>query len=787
MSIITTRESTEQINVEQYVSTLPYEMMNFKENFFSNIVNNENIKRIFKGTETALLTKEEIKKILEDHRNTFAQTKNKDIKYDTNHNDSSLNVNIIKKEIFNYLLNYRFFELYSSTDEIATAKVALKTMTKDDIAARKATLKNIARKSTAEQTELDNLEKNEQLASNRTLYILPKISSTTNQSSNLNMNIVGSYKPYYSNLFNSSNENIFFLSVFSLNNEDIDTFKSRMDQEIIELSEKIKSKGKDDRFAYNKIIYLINNPTDKLFYTDFFKRTLKKEFITELNTKLKNFFVSRIGNQTLRLNTTPYYNDIEKLKSDSIIRNLRNVFNLPIFTDNLFKSSVQLLVDSIKNCYLSYTDAKFRKSLSENVNINTFNIYTRLENLDDAEPMNTIVAANDYYYIFLENGHDPRVGKFQVSNEAKNQYFFVVDRNKGVFKKWKTALDASGNMKTFGVDQSTWSEEYKKYKNIYNPGTAASLQDNPDDNAQDDIEPENQEKQDRDDNRILVQVRYNYGQIQFKNIQDKINTPFNGVIKFHMIARPYELYDWFKFNMIDRTFDRNKSEINYYPDTVFDRESLTAFLKSENKWTEKTRLPLEFLKLNVDISQLKKYSDYIYDNFKKNVNLNLNDTTFEEKIKKGIIDIIFEKNGLIYVKTTNIIAEKEKEKADADNFKIINCKYVTINKKSIEPDITHYFNKNSKEERNHLRDANKNIKELTNVCNQDKKTGGLAILQITRDVIGDSTQLMISAECKKRSRRIKNKVQQAFNYIFQGGKTFTRNARSKRSRKYYRT
>ena len=42
MSIITTtREATQQINVEQYVSTLPYEIMPFKENFFTNIVNNQ--------------------------------------------------------------------------------------------------------------------------------------------------------------------------------------------------------------------------------------------------------------------------------------------------------------------------------------------------------------------------------------------------------------------------------------------------------------------------------------------------------------------------------------------------------------------------------------------------------------------------------------------------------------------------------------------------------------------------------------------------------------------------
>jgi len=820
MSTVLFRESTQQITVEQYVSTLPYEIMPFKENFFTNIVDNENIKRIFKGSVTEQLTKDEIKKTLEDHRKKFVKLKNKEMPYDLTSGDKSLNINVIEKEIFNYLLNYRLFELYSSTEEISAAKFKIKDMGGEDaVSAKKVALKNEikdledtskttpARKDELKQkmNELATLEKYESLATNRTLYILPKIYSPTNQpvGTNLNINIIEPFKTYYSDMLNSTNDNIFFLSVFSINPEDLATFKSRMDQDFINLTEKIKMKGRDEKTAYTKIIYYINNTKDKFFYTDFFKRTLQKEYIAEVESRLKNFCVGRIGSQTLRLYTTPYYNDIEKLKSEMIIRNLRAAHSLPVLTDNLFKLAVQLLVDSIRDCYLSYTDAKFRKSLSENVNINTFNIYSRLENLDDSDPTNTLIASNDYYYLFLEKGHDPRVGKFQISNEAKNQYFFVVDRQKGVFKKWKSSgVDSSGNPSAFKIgDEATWSKEFKKYKDIYNPGKNATAQDNPDEEFLD-IEQEQEdtlEKQNRNDTRILVQIRYNFGQIQFKNIQDTINTQYTGnVIKFHTIMRLYEMYDWFKYNSIDRTFDRTKSEITYYSDTIFDKPSLIAYLKSINKWTEKSRLSLEFLKLNSDITQLKKYSDFIYDNYKgninQNVNLNLNDTSFEEKIKKNIIEILFEPNGLIYIKPTNITAEKEKEKADADNFKIINYKFVSVNKKSVDSDIKQYFSRNNGEEGNRLKNKDKNLNELKSVAKQYKKTVGFVIVQITRDVIGDTTGLLIKAECKKRTKRIKSKIQKAFDYIFQGGKTMPRNqkrnktrSRSKRSKKYYRT
>lgn len=822
MTTVLYRESTQQITVEQYVSTLPYEIMPLKENFFTNIFDNENIKRIFKGSETAPLTKEEIRDTLQEYRKTFVKFKNKEMPYDMTKGDKSLKTNVIQKEIFNYLLNYRLFELYSTPEDIASAKIQLKTnagqrdvndATSADKMKFKTEIKNLEGIATpteaqkgelkTKRLELDTLEKNEALATNRTLYILPKIYAPTNQpvGTNLNINIIEPFKKYYSDILNSNNENIFFLSVFSINNEDLETFKSRMDQDFINLTEKIKIKGRDEKTAYNKIIYYINNTTDKLFYTDFFKRVLKKEFIAELNTRLKNFCIGRIGSQQLRLYTTPYYNQIENLKSEMVVRNLKASHNVPVLTDNLFKLAIQLLVDSIKDCYLSYTDAKFRKSLSENVNINTFNIYSRLENLDDSDPTNTVVASNDYYYLFLEKGHDPRIGKFQVSNEAKQQYFFVVDRQKGVFKKWKSALDKDGNHVEFQKDISgTWSEEFKKYKAIYNPGANAKLDDNPDDDLLD-IEQEQEdtlEKTDRNDIRILVQIRYNFGQIQFKNIQEKINTQFTGnVIQFHKIVRLYEMYDWFKYNSIDRTFDRTKSEISYYSDTIFDKPSLIAFLKSENKWTDKTRISLEFLKLNSDVAQLKKYSDFIYDNYRgnvnQNVNLNSDDTNFEEKIKKSIIEILFDKNGLIYIKPTNTVAEKEKEKADADNYKILSYNYVSINKKTVDQDIRKYFNRNSQEEGNRLKNRGKNIKELTSVSKQYKKTVGVVIVQITRDVVGDSTNLLIKAECKKRTKRIKSKIQKAFDFVFQGGKTMPLNkkrktrTKSKRSKKYYRT
>jgi len=855
------RGSNQEITVEQYVSTLPYEMMQLKEMFFQNIAGNEYIKKIFNSTATEPITAKEISTTLNEYRKAFNTKKNKQIDY-----DGTLNNDILNREILYNLLQYRFSELYDSPEDIVSAKSELMKqtergkvkMTKDDIIAKKSEYKsNIKRLEGARSFDVDNLkaaqrqlvhfENNEKISENRTLYILPTIYSTSNQSIDtyLHKDIKQSYRKYYADIFNSANNNIFFLPVRSLNEETIDAFKSRIDQELIKLTDNIKNRGREETTAYNKIIYFIDNPTDKNMFTGFFTKPVKKEYAKELNSKLKNFFVTRIERQLLRINNNIFFSDIKALKSDTIIRNLINgtktAYDIDL-KDNVFKSAIEMLLESLKNCYLSYTDEEARKSLTENQNVNKFDIYLRLENLDDTVPINSIVASNEYFYLFLENKKLPRVGYFEVSNLSKNQYFFVLDRTKGQFKKWKSAVCTDntkakidkvvkivdgkptdkkyvtvdenggitiqiinggelkpfktykyGDMIDFNKDEEwTWSDEYTSYATDKKPNDKKSNDEEDEDEEEED--PVEEEKSDKNVNRILIEVRYNLGQIQFQNIQNSLTDDFNNnVIKFLTTARPYEQYQWFNFNTVDRTFDKSKTSINYYSDTLFDKASLTAFLKSENKLPEKPRYALEFLKLNNNLPDLKKYSNFIFDNFKSNINKNVNDKTFQDRIKENILDIVFDKGGLIYIKPINIVSEKEKEQASADNYKILNYKYVNVRSvedtTAVDNEITNYFTKNSAEEAKKLKDKNKNINEVKTVFKQNKHTGAFAIIQITRDLTGDTSNLLLAAECKNRSRRIQTSLQKIIGSIV-GGKRRTKRKRKitrKRIKKYYRT
>ena len=217
-------------------------------------------------------------------------------------------------------------------------------------------------------------------------------------------------------------------------------------------------------------------------------------------------------------------------------------------------------------------------------------------------------------------------------------------------------------------------------------------------------------------------------------------------------------------------------------DTLFDKESLKAYLVSEKKLTDKTRLPFEFLKINENPTELTKFSNFIYENFKQNINKSLNEKNyaFEERIKRNIVDIIFEQNGLVYIQKSNVQTNKEKTEITSDNYKIIGNKYVSIQKNEPNWDtkIDLYFNNTYTEipERNYLFEKPKSIADY---LKPEKKTGAFVVIQITKDMLKDSSKLYFAAECKQRSRRIKKNYSKIAKY-FKGGKKRIKTRRIKR-------
>ena len=761
--------STKSITVESYTSTLPYEMMPITEDVFSNLSTNKYIKYIFDDP----IDKKILIKKINNSIDAFVEKKNYQITY------GKLYDGVMNKEILLYLLKNRIYEVYCTPEEIRTAIVNKKKYENPD--------------TTPEDKEaLSSVVKNTSgIALNKTLYLLPNIKNVKDSSTisfNLNKDLSTAYNTYYTQLFSSQPDNIYFLNVLSLENEDLDEFKSRLKQELYLLEEKIKEKaqvvmGREDN-AYTKIIYFVDN--ERSFNINYFNNglKLKKEFMNELNTQLNAFFIKNIGNQRLSKSGNESLlknSDVTNLKTDIVLKGLKGFYKSDPEKSKLnetgFKNALDMLILAFQQAYRRYTEKGFKQSLSQTVNLNKFIIYSRFDNLDSAINTNELTPSREFLYFFLEMGHIPKVGYFQLSNQTKNEYFFVVDSIAN--KRWKEE-DA---------------ELYEKYKKELKPTDeyAARELDDISGNAVRETEALQKQIEGPESRRVLIQIRYNYGAIEFKNVESR-NIKFTGNrILFYKIKRDYEFYRPFKFNMIDRVFDAKLGAIDYYEDVIFDKKSLQAYLESEKKYNDKTRLSVEFLKINSNIGELKKYTDFIYDKFKQNVNTNLKNKLFEEKVKKGIVDILFEKNGLVYIRNTNIKTEKEKEKTTSDNYKIINYKYESIVKgedgdvkqEKIKSQLTYYFDKTYNEEKESIYLGQDTESDLIELFSQNNTTGALVVIQITKDVITDASKLFLSAECKQRSKRIKSKYYKLLG-MFKGG-TKKKKKTKKRSSRYYRT
>ena len=765
--------SIKSITVESYASTLPYEMMPITDDVFSNVFSNKYIKDIFGN----LTDKKKFIKKIRDSKDEFVDKKNYEITYGT------LYDSVINKEILYYLLKNRIREIYCTPEEIRTA-IANKKKYEDPSSKPedKATLSSIVQNTSS-------------IASNKTLYLFPNIKNVKDKNTisfNLNKDLSPTYNNYYTTLFSSQPDNIYFLNVLSLENEDLDEFKSRLKQELYLLEEKIKEKaqivmGREDN-AYTKIIYFVDN--EKSFNINYFNSSLKlkKEFTNELNTQLNAFFIRNVGNQRLSRSGNESLlknSDVTNLRSEIVLKGLKGFYKSDPEKSKLnelgFRNALDMLILAFQQAYRRYTEKGFKQSLSQTVNLNKFIIYSRFDNLDAAINTNELTPSRDFLYFFLEKGHIPKVGYFQISNQSKNEYFFVVDAIAN--KRWRDEEESKEGQGLYG-----------KYKKELKPKNERKELEDINDNAVKEIDALHRQTEGPESRRVLIQIRYNYGAIEFKNVESR-NIQFTGNrIIFYKIKRDYEMYRPFKFNMIDHVFDAKLGPINYYEDVIFDKKSLQAYLESEKKYTDKTRMSVEFLKINSNIDELKKYTDFIYDKFKQNINTNLKNKSYEEKVKKAIVDILFEQNGLIYIRNTNIKTEKEKEKATSDNYKIINHKYTSINnsedaddvkKEKIKSQLTYYFDKiyNEETESTYLGQDTKS--DLIELFSQNNTTGAIVIIQITKDVITDASKLLLSAECKQRSKRIKSKYYKLLN-VFKGGTKKKKNIK-KMSRRYYRT
>jgi hypothetical protein len=611
--------------------------------------------------------------------------------------------------------------------------------------------------------------------------------------------------PFYKKLFDKSKSytNVIFINVFPQNaDDDIDTYTNQINEEINKIKKSItdSAKGKE---PISKLIYLVN--PDNTIFTDFFQVQLKKKYADVLNNLIDKFYKTDIiERQRINRYNTKIEN-LSKINKAYIIKELGQR-QITGYVDKIkefinkedFKNKVALLLTILETLYKIRLDASEKKKLSSADNSTLFNIYMRFENLDKPIVTTELIPSQNILYILKSNKFVDRVGYFSVENKERNQYKFIIntfeykkfkDQYKGTWDKY--VEDKKSKVK--GTNKNAIEEEQDEIKEAERLEQESKINKN--------INPALIQKK-----SFLVEIRYTLGRIQYRDIQKKLNEPWNSenVITYYKTITTYEKYRFFNHRMIDTSFKDNIN-IKYYANTLYDKNSLVEFLKSEQKYNEKSRLAYEFININLNNDMLLKYNNFIYDNFKSNIDTSIKkNITFEEQIKKNICDILFENSSLVYIRDTAGVTNAPKEEAGSDNYKIINYKYKKIENKELydandlQNQIMEHFNNNISEitKLNCLdcftdKKVSKLPDDLLFQLKNNKKTFALSIVNITKELDMDTTGMLFASECKGK----KKKIQQGFydilrrlmgntqnNYV--GGNKYTKKKRKTKRIKY---
>ena len=575
-----------------------------------------------------------------------------------------------------------------------------------------------------------------------------------------------------------------FVKVFNEETEESDTvFETRLNDTFNKITSKIIDESKNNiigttKTPYTNIYYMVDDSGN--FFTNYYGLRLKGSKLKILNETVNKFINGSVFDlQPIRL-TEIVKNPIELLNENYVIDDIKKFCKQIDYKSDTIIPKLKTLISKINIEYKSSTDKNFASLVSESTSI--FKLYYRVNNIDTYIDPNVINTGSDYLYK-LEGVYFDVSGVDTSNNECNKTYickFMKLDETNRTVK-----------IEVHNYETLRYRKDKDKKCNITETqiNDAEDIEQDKEPNAEDGVKSKSRFFQ------TVIEFRQLGGVYIFKQKSEKNPLEYNGTFSFYKYLHSKEKYKWFKHSDINGSLS-NTTDIRYREDILFDEKSLVAFLKStkskENKVYNTTGLVYEeknpnlgyiFLKINSDLKMLKNYTDFILSEFKDNVNrpsdfdillkrLPFSSGSFMEKIKKSIMDLIFQPNQIIYIggakKSTN-------EKKDTrDNYKVIGYtlyntdvtagKNITIAspndktviKTALPINYFHFNNISVGEEEEDNYCPHRKIEQceiLTNKPNVDEERL-IAIVDITRDVY-DASLLKSKANCKKLKKSIK--------------------------------
>jgi hypothetical protein len=539
---------------------------------------------------------------------------------------------------------------------------------------------------------------------------------------------------------------VLFVPVFSDTEEDTKEFTDRVnayfDRAFTFINEVRQKKANDASGKappkFESIVYTIDK--DKRFFTGYYKKKLSEENVKTLNGIIEKFVeklgcrISDVKDPVLKLIRDETR---KKITSDGKDKGKDKDKDNPYseLRKNEFKEKLYVLIDKFNDLYKKTNDREYLKLASSSENQTKLRLYYRVNNTDIVDSYTEIKPGSSYVYkITNPEADDPQkqccVGYFRERKGTSNQYVFR--EYKGLSKAnckpelTKKELDIS--------KQELEEEEDKDFK------------DEPDANM----------------DEYIIETKVYGSVIRFKEVvKTNYKASYPGKIELFMDLHIYEKYKWFQFNEIDGTLSP-ETNIKIYKNILFDKKSLTGFLKEKNLFNDKTRLAVEFLKINQSNALLSEYVDYIMTKH-KSTNVYVETLfsgklkPFVEKNKKSILSILFQTNELIYMNPQRTSQTKENIK---QNYKIISQNSYPLLYKS---DVANHFDKIIYDdiERKYCKKGVCELDESNIEENSDNNQieYALAIIDVTKDNVEVASDLKAKAKCKKLRRTLRKQLQ----------------------------
>ena len=488
----------------------------------------------------------------------------------------------------------------------------------------------------------------------------------------------------------------------------------------------LQSKSATPQKFIKNLLFIIDTDKKGLF-TGFYKNQLSKEKQEILNKEYSSFLSSsgirhrKIDDASINLTFNNVVNETKRFKQRTTEPIQPNFLTNPEFDE---------FITALKELYKKVTDKQYKDSLDLKDNIKDFKIFYKLENADKVLEDKIQTGSNKLYYIHKDNDDKKSViGSFLLVSEERGIYRFKEEISHYKIRI-ATTKTVSQNTNSKLSDQSAEME------------------------VENEINSEKEREESRPDGAydFAVQIKNNYGIFKYKNLDEgeKRKTYGKDILEgeiFPYLDKTEGSFKWFNHRDIDASL-LNKEIIKYYSDILFDKKTLTEYLKSKNKYSDKTVLAYEFLKIN-DSQELSDYCDFIHNKFKSNI-IDILPSGFDAfnpfKIKfddntiiKNIRDILFDTNTPIYLRASKQ-SKDEQRTASKDSYKIVTYK------------IFEDFEKDESCQ------AKQDAVDKKNTCREKWKTytgkGLPIIVVVTKANLKDVGLLKSKTECKSKKNKL---------------------------------